>query len=186
MPGLLMSFAIRWRDDPVACALVPFSDFVTGRLPTVDEYPFPYMSLVPGSGRMHYRSDRFEGLRRTLALHIWVDPDKLEDGEAIAEHCRRVWCNQAWDYDYGCVIDVLDGGPPTCHQLTEPTYQGWELVKLMTLCIEQPRVDSALCCLSEHLPSSEFSHSSKSSHSSEFSRFSESSRASRRAVVATE
>ena len=155
-PGLLLSFAHRWRDagtlllgngrlvDP--CDVVPYDSFVTGRIPTTEEYDFPYMSLIPGNGRPVYRSDKNVGVRRIVAVHIWCDPSRLEeDGELAAELVRLVYSDQAWTYGYGMVNDVLDGGPPIARQINEPSFQAWELVRLLTLCIEQPRVDSAIC-----------------------------------------
>jgi len=140
--GLLQSFAFRWRDDPSACALVPFVRFVTGRIPNIEEYPFPYMALVIPGGQGHGRSDRSTWARRTAVIHTWVDMDKLELGEAIAEKQRQIYCNQSWRYDYGDIIDVLDHGPPQIISVNEPTFQYHELVKTMTLCIQQARVDS--------------------------------------------
>jgi hypothetical protein len=91
-----------------------------------------------------HRSDRAEIVRRWLSVHIWVDPAKLEEGEIIAEMVRRVYANQGWCFDFGSrVTDVLDGGPPHAHQINEPTFAAWELVKLLTLCIQQPRVDTS-------------------------------------------
>jgi len=144
MAGMLLTFAQRWQASAEACLLVPFRDVFTGRVPHTEGYPFPYMSILPASGRLHARSDRAEFLRRTLTVHVWVDPAKLEEGETIQEMVRRIWANQAWSYDYGRVIDVLDGGL-NAHELNEPTFQAWELVRLLTLCYEHPRVDNPEC-----------------------------------------
>ena len=62
-------------------------------------------------------------------------------GEAIMEQARQLYANEAWKYDFGTVIDVLDGGPANAKQINDATYQCWELVKLFTLCIQQPRFD---------------------------------------------
>lgn len=145
MIGLLASFAYRWRDSTEAIALIPFQDVFTGRVPNTEGYPFPYMSIIAGGGRQVYRSDKWQGLRRAVSVHIWTDPAELEQGEEIAEMVRKLYANQAWLYDNGRVIDVLDGGPPNCHQINDPTFQAWEIVRALTLCIEQPRVDSPLC-----------------------------------------
>lgn len=140
--GLLASFARRWQLDPAACLLVPFDRFVTGRIPDIEEYPFPYMSLnIPG-GSGHGRSDRSTWCRRTAVINIWVDMAALEDGEDISEALRRVYCSQNWSYDYGDVIDVLDGGLSTVKEVNEATFSYKELVKTMTLCIQQPRLDT--------------------------------------------
>ena len=141
--GLLRSFARRWQDDQQACALVPFDQFVTGRIPNIDSgYPFPYMALLIPGGSGHGRSDRSTWCRRTAVIHIWVDIASLEDGEEISENLRRVYCNQNWQYDYGWVIDVLDGGLATVREVNEATFSYKELVKTMTLCINQRRLDS--------------------------------------------
>jgi hypothetical protein len=142
--GFLKAFALRWVVNQQAIAAIPFDRCVTGRLGTTQEYPFPYMSVIPASGRQQYRSDRSENLRRIISVHVWVDPAKLEEGEEIAELVRRVWANQAWKYNYGKVIDVLDGGLNT-HELTDPAFRAWELVRLLTVCYEQSRVDTPFC-----------------------------------------
>lgn len=140
--GLLRSFAARWEADAQACALVPFDRFVTGRIPDIEEYPFPYMSLnIPG-GSSHGRSDRSTWCRRMAVVNIWVDMAALEDGEDISENLRRIYCSQNWRYDYGQVIDVLDGGLATVKEVNVAEYSYKELVKTMTLCIQQPRLDS--------------------------------------------
>jgi hypothetical protein len=143
--GLLASFSNRWRDRLDACALVPFQDVFTGRVPNTVDYPFPYMSIITGGGFRVYRSDKFEGVLRPISIHIWTDPTNLELGEEIAEMARVIYANQAWVYDFGRVIDVLDGGPQNCHQINDPTFQAWEVVKTFILCIELPRVDLPLC-----------------------------------------
>jgi hypothetical protein len=140
--GLLKSFANRWRDNSYACRLVPFDRFVTGRIPNIQEYPFPYMSLLIPSGSGHGRSDRSTWFRRVAVVHVWVDMGRMEEGEAIAEELREIYCNQAWRYDYGDVIDVLDHGPPQIMDVNEPTFQYHEIIKTMTLCGQQRRVDS--------------------------------------------
>ena len=147
--GLLASFANRWAVDAPACAQVPFERFVTGRIPSIDDilqpgggYPFPYMALLIPGGSSHGRSDRSTWCRRTAVIHIWVDMAALEDGEDIVETLRRIYCSQNWRYDYGSVIDVLDGGLATVNEVNEPTFSYKELVKTMTLCIQQPRLDA--------------------------------------------
>ena len=140
--GLLRSFARRWQLDTAACALVPFDRFVTGRIPNVEDYPFPYMALLVPGGSSHGRSDRSTWCRRTAVVHIWVDMDALETGEDIVENLRRVYCNQSWRYDYGSVIDVLDGGLAIMNEVNMPEFSYKELVKTMTLCIQQPRLDT--------------------------------------------
>jgi len=140
--GLLWSFAQRWATDEAACALVPFDRFVTGRIPQESSYPFPYMALLIPGGSGHGRSDRSTWCRRTAVIHIWVDMDALEDGEDISEAIRRIYCSQNWQYDYGTVIDVLDGGLATVKEVNVAEYSYKELVKTMTLCIQQPRLDT--------------------------------------------
>ena len=143
--GLLGSFVARWRNDVGATVLVPFDHFYTGRLPTTEDYDWPAISLIVGSSFQRYRSDVAEGVRRTVTVHIFVDVDKLEEGEVIAEKVRRIYANQSWCYDGGVVTDVLDSGPASCRQHNEPTFQAWELVRTLTLCIEVPRVDQPYC-----------------------------------------
>jgi hypothetical protein len=66
----------------------------------------------------------------------------LEDGEDISENLRRVYCNQSWRYDYGTVIDVIDGGLATVNEVNEATFSYKELIKTMTLCVQQTRLDT--------------------------------------------
>jgi len=68
--------------------------------------------------------------------------DQLDQGEDIVENLRRVYCSRNWRYNYGTVIDVLDGGLATVNEVNEPTFSYKELVKTMTLCIQQPRLDT--------------------------------------------
>lgn len=159
--GLLKSFAHRWQIDSRACALVPFKRFVTGRIPNIEsDFPFPYMSLQIPGGSSHGRSDRTTWCRRTAVIHIWVDMAALEDGEEIVETIRRIYCNQSWRYDYGSVMDVLDGGLATVREVDMPTFSYKELVKTMTLCIQQKRLDT---CENICVPQSCSSGSSSSS-----------------------
>ena len=139
--GLFRSFARRWERSASACLLVPFVRFITGRIPTITEYQFPFIAVIPGSSYQNHRSDRAELSRRVLSFHVWVDVARLEEGEQIAEMARSLYANEAWDYSFGRVIDVIDGGPANAKQINDPTYQCWELVKLFTLCIQQSRLD---------------------------------------------
>lgn len=168
--GLLRSIALRWANSPQAVAYVPSERFLTGRIPNTGDYPFPFVSVIPGSGTTRYRSDKYEGLSRLISLHIFVDADKLEEGEKIAEIARRVYANQRWTYDAGQVIDVIDGGPPNAHQIEDATFQAWELVKLFSLRLEQSRVDVTICpsvgsSSESTLPSGSVSDSQSSSQS---------------------
>ena len=140
--GLLKSFAVKWAMDAEAVAKIPFNRFVTGRIPNVEEYPFPYAAVLCGPASQTMRSDRAVFERRTLSLHIWVDGGKLEeDGEWAMERARRVFTNRSWQYNYGYVNDVLDHGH-TATEINIPEYHYWELVRTMTLCVQQARVDS--------------------------------------------
>lgn len=174
-PGLLRAFAQIWADSADACDMVPFERFVTGRIPDTKEFPFPYMSVIAGGGRPAFRSDRAQDSLRIVSVHIWVDGDKEEDGETIAEKIRRLYCGSGFCYNYGQVYDILDGGPPLPHQGSDPTYDSWEVVKLLTLCIEQPRKDQAFlqgagcrqCCPRASVGSSYSSHSRASQSGSQ-------------------
>jgi hypothetical protein len=164
---MLRSFARRWEQSAQACQLVPFDRFITGRIPTIEQYPFPYIAVIPGGAFRHYRTDRAEGSRRVFTVHIWVDVAKLEEGEDIAEFVRQLYANEAWLYDYGQVIDVLDSGPATARQVNESSYQCWELIKTFTLCLQQPRLDVS-CeegCGGSAVPSVSSSHIPPSSES---------------------
>lgn len=145
--GLITSVAERWLLFPQALEAIPYKDFFTGRIPDIKNRPFPYMSLVPGPSYRTYRSDKWVGSRRIVSFHIWVDEDQLNRGEEIAEVVQFVYANRAWGYGYGRVIDVLDNGPPNSHQIHEASFKSWEVVQMLTLCIEQPRAADEGPCI---------------------------------------
>ena len=140
--GVLKSFAVMWAMDADAVAKLPFDRFVTGRIPNVEDYPFPYAAVLGGPASQTIRSDRAVFEKRTLSLHIWVDGGRLEeDGEWLMERARRVFTNRSWQYNYGYVNDVLDHGH-TATEINIAEYHYWELVRTMTLCLQQTRFDS--------------------------------------------
>lgn len=167
--GMLKSFAARWQNNAEAIAIVPFDRFVTGRIPSVaDGYPFPYMALFVTGGSGHSRSDRSEWVRRTVTIHVWVDMAKLEEGEYICELLRQIYCNQSWKYDFGKIIDTIDHGPPQFLEVNMPAYSYKELIKTMTLCIQQDRVDNCVNVCQPGFASSSCEMEPSSSASSAF------------------
>jgi hypothetical protein len=140
--GLLKSFAVEWAMDADAVAKIPFDRFVTGRIPNVEDYPFPYAAIIGGPSSPIIRTDRAVFRKRTLSLHIWVDGGRLEeDGEWAMERARRVFTNRNWQYNYGFVNDVLDHGH-TATEINIAEFHYWELVRTMTVCLQQARFDS--------------------------------------------
>lgn len=144
--GFLKSFAARWSASPQAVAIVPFDRFVTGRIPAAGEVSPPYISMTVTGGRFLYRSDKTETFSRIVRLSIYVDGDQLETGEEVAEIARRIYHSQSWSYNFGRVTDVIPIGPPMAKQVPEGTFQAWELTKLLSVRIEQRRVDSQTEC----------------------------------------
>ena len=152
--GLLKSFAVKWAMDAEAVAKIPFNRFVTGRIPNVEEYPFPYAAVLGGPARETLRTDRAVFYERTLVLHIWVDGGRLEeDGEWAMERARRLFTNRSWEYNYGYVNDVKDHGH-TATEINIPEYHYWELVHTMTLSLQQARVDPCTDVCTPNQPSS--------------------------------
>jgi hypothetical protein len=159
--GLLKSFALRWAESTEAIVIIPFQRFVTGRIPNVSEYPFPYATVICGKPYNSGRSDRSEWYWRVVSLHVWVDADRLEqDGERAMEIARRIYNNESWVFNYGKVTDVTSAGFTTT-EINIPEYHYWELIKTFNIRIEQARYDN---CLTEcpTCPSSESSSTSGS------------------------
>lgn len=176
-PGFLQAFANRWEAVPAAVAVVPFDRFVSGRIPTMGDPDLPIMpgylawpaiSVLAGGGRNRGRSDRKMSYVRVVSVHIWCDSDRLEEhGETAAEYCRQIYANQQWSFwaagVRGEVTDVIDGGPPVPHQIVQPTYEAWEVVKLFHVHYELP-LNEFDCCESDGSSSSYSSSESSGSH----------------------
>lgn len=151
MSGLSRGIFDRWRDAAsIAAAIAPAlasaavvdpSRMFIGRLPDTRQGPWPAISVIRGATRHSYRTDQADGFRVMFAFHVYADDGSLHVGEQVDELIRRVYANQAWDYQYGRVIDCLDGGPGTAHEPEGPVFMEWEIVRLLTLCVEQRRVD---------------------------------------------
>ena len=146
--SLLKSISARWAADSTLCAKIPFAKVFTGRVPQTQLYAFPYVSVLATGGAQTLRTDKTQYSHGPLSFHIWVDESKLEFGEETAELIANAFANRCWRIDDNAkVIDVLDEGEPLAIQTDLPTVKAWEVVKLLTVCIERTRVDPAECCV---------------------------------------
>ena len=138
--SFLASFANIWRDSTALCALVPFDRVFTGRVPGTEYYKFPYINIQEAGPTRRYRSDKSQGYYISMSFHIWVDDSRLSTGEQIECAIAKAYAENAWtiDGDYK-VIDVLDEGPAQKHQINESSYKAWEIIKLLTVCLERAR-----------------------------------------------
>ena len=143
MSGLLKSIGDIWEDSEDLCDLIPFDRVFVGLVPTTEEYKMPYVSLITSGARRRYRTDKTDGSTLTVSFHIWVDDADLDRGESTAKQVRETYANHDWTFTGGTVIDVLDEGPFTTHQVNQPNYRAWEVMKVLTFCVEMPRVDQS-------------------------------------------
>ena len=141
MSSLLRSIADIWNGSAPLCALIPFAKVFTGRLPNVEGYPFPYVSIMATLGSQTDRTNKTRYSHGPVSFHIWVDDTQLEFGETVAQAITDVYADRRWDLGNGAsVIDMLDEGEAMAHQTTLPTVKAWEVVKLFTACLCRNRV----------------------------------------------
>ena len=142
MSTLLGSIGNRWKNTQALCALVPFRRVFTGRIPTTENYPMPYVSVMEAGGSRGIRTRTSRYPRATFTFHIWVDDTQVALGEQIEKAITDAYAEGEWEYGQGRVIDVLDEGPGAKTQADRPEYKAWEIVKAMTFCLEQQRTDA--------------------------------------------
>ena len=138
---LLQAIGEIWDNDGNLTDLVPFDRMYTGLVPSTELKRFPYVSVLQGGTRHWFRTDKAQYSRVPVTFHIWVDDSDLATAEAIENQIWKSYANQTWDFLYGTIMDVIDEGPGTKHQINEPNYRAWEVVKLLTFCLMQERVD---------------------------------------------
>jgi hypothetical protein len=144
--GLLKSIAEIWAQDTALSALMPVARVFTGRVPQTDQYKFPYVSILKTTATPVQRSDKAQRSFVTVSFHIWLDDSNLGIGEEIAIAIENCFPERSWSYgDSRYVIDVLDEGPAIETQVDLATYKAWEVIKLVTLVIERPRVQHEQC-----------------------------------------
>jgi len=161
---LLGSLGIIWARTPALCNLVPAIRMVTGRIPSTEEYAMPYASIMESSAGSGLRTDKSHYHRVPITFHIWTNDGEVAEGETIENTLADIYCDQEWQYAFGRVIDVLDEGPGIKVQADRTEYRAWEVIKIITLCLEHPR--RPLCVPPPWQSSSSSSASSRSSASS--------------------
>lgn len=146
--SLLSSIADIWENDTDLCALIPFNRVFTGRVPQTELQRFPYVSIIATSGRQFRRSDKARHTFSPVFFHIWVDEDRLEYGERVAETISNVYADRCWFLTASSKVnDVLDEGDPSVKQPPMPTIKAFEVVKLLTFLVERDRTThSDECC----------------------------------------
>jgi hypothetical protein len=136
---LLGSIAERWKESDALCALVPFDSFFTGRIPSSEDYPMPYVSVMENGGQRGIRTNKTRMPRVTIVFYVWVDNTQLALGEQIEHAITDEYADANWRYEGGRVMDVLDEGPGIKTQADRPGYKAWEITKIFTLCLEVRR-----------------------------------------------
>jgi hypothetical protein len=138
--SLISSIADIWENDAELTALIPFDRVFTGRVPQTELQRFPYVSILSPGGRQFRRSDKARHTFAPVFFHIWLDEDKLETGERVADKISDVYADRCWFLTpVAKVNDVLDEGEPSLRQPLMPTIKAWEVVKMLTFLIERAR-----------------------------------------------
>jgi hypothetical protein len=136
-----------WKNDSDLAALVPFACVFTGRIPTIEESGVKmqatgvmrYVSITDMGGNMTGRSNFSRFSKVTITFHVWVDESSVSLGERIENAIVNAYAEGEWEFDGGCVYDVLDEGRGNKVQANRPEYKQWEIVKVMTFYVESPR-----------------------------------------------
>ena len=145
--SLLSSVATIWQNNTMLCALVPYDHVYAGRIPSTRLYRFPYVSIVALGGVQYLRTGASTYSYSPLSFHIWVDEDKLEFAEYLADKIADVYANTDWALStVAKVIDVREEGDGMAHQTDLPSVKAWELVKMFSVFVEHKRVDNSSTC----------------------------------------
>ena len=156
MGSLSHSIVERWEYSTALCKLIPWQRVFAGRIPQTELYKFPYVSVLCVAGGPRAITDKSIYTTGPVSFHIWVDDARLEFGYDVAEAIRAVFANQCWSLGDGSkVITCLDEGEPDAHQTDLPAVHAWEVVKLVTVCLERPRAASTGGCCDESSSSEE-------------------------------
>ncbi len=144
MSSIARAIARVWQHSQALCAAVPFERVFTGRVPSTQQYNFPYVSILVSSGKQTLRTSVAQYYWQLVAIDIWVGDYNMAEGEGIAQLASDAYANQAFRIDARSkVIDVLDGGPPVPTQVDTPTVKAWLLSQTMDFYIERLRADTA-------------------------------------------
>jgi len=119
--------------------LVPQERVLTGRIPSIEQYPMPYVSLNMSAGSRTSRTSCSLLTSAPITFHIWVPEASVALGEQIEDAIITAYADKAWRFKYGHVYDVLDGGPAQKIEPITPEYRYWQIVKIIILKIERLR-----------------------------------------------
>lgn len=149
MSGLLKSIAETWKNSKLLCSQIPFNRFFVGRMPTTQEYRFPYCSALTSPGWHLERTDKTDRSAQLLTFSIWVDDAKLHVAEIIENLLYDTYANTCWQISdrFKC-LDVIDQGEGQPKQPFLPTVKAWNVNKVFLLILERERVDTG-CCAEE-------------------------------------
>jgi hypothetical protein len=139
--NLERSIALRWEESTALNRALPVDRFFSGRVPTTEEYKFPYCSLIVTRGSRGPRTDKGQYPRLTVSFHVWVDDSREAEGLDIANKIGEVFADQLWTLDEEwAVLDVLDEGRAIPHQTNVSTFKTWEIIKLFTFVLARRRL----------------------------------------------
>lgn len=165
--GLLATLANIWKNSERLCSYVDFSRVYTGRIPGTELVRFPYVSMMTTAGWQTCRTDKTMYSRVPLTFHVWADDAKLAFAEEVGSVISDVYANTCWEVsDAEKIIDILDGGPGIPRQTNVATVKAWEIVQILTVCLERERAPHTgmNCC--DELGSTSFPSSFGSSYGS--------------------
>ena len=137
--SLLGSLHDVWAACVLLNELVPQERMLTGRIPSIEKYPMPYVSLNMSAGSRTNRTSCSLFTSAPITFHIWVPEASVALGEQIEDAMITAYADKAWWFKYGHVYDVLDGGPAQKIEPMTPEYRYWQIVKIILLKIERPR-----------------------------------------------
>ena len=137
--SLLGSLHDVWASCRLLNDLVPEERMLTGRFPSVDQYPMPYASLNMSAGSRNSRTSCSLITSAPFTFHIWVPEASVALGEQIEDAIITAYADKEWWFKYGHVYDVLDGGPAQKIEPFTPEYRYWQIVKIIILKIERLR-----------------------------------------------
>jgi hypothetical protein len=140
MSSLLKSVSAIWENNANLCAMIPFARVFSGRAPSTEEVKFPLCIIDSAGTSRRYRTTVRRGFYKSVTFRIWTNEAALADGELVDQLISDAYGEAAWVVDSNVsVIDTLDEGPARVRIIDKPPYRYWEVVKIVTLCVERLR-----------------------------------------------
>ena len=127
--------------------LVPHERILTGRFPSIEKYPIPYVSLNVSAGSRTNRTSCSLLTSAPFTFHVWVPEASVALGEQIEDAIITAYADKSWQFKYGHVYDVLDGGPAQKIEPFTPEYRYWQIIKIIILKIERRTISRSACCV---------------------------------------